>query len=882
MKELYIIDASAYLYRAYFAIQNMTNQEGQSTNALYGFISSFLKLLADKNPEYVIAAFDGPKSWQSRTRLYADYKANRRVQPPDLFHQIDWAREFCKLFGLPLLDIPEVEADDTIASVARLAESEGFKVFICSEDKDLGQIVNSNIKLLYTRQDNRILGPAEVEEKFGVKPQQIIDYLAIVGDSSDNVPGIPGFGPKTAVDLLKKWETLEGVYKHADNLTDKKKATLDASKEQAFLSRELVTLNEHVDIPKEMEFYKLSSTNEEKLKEFYLSKQFLKFTKTLEEKREDPETNTYTLIQTEEQFLSLLGRLNAQKELAFDTETTSEEPMLAEMVGIGFCIEPGSSFYVPLNGEIKRTLIIEELRSLFAKEQILFIGHNVKYDMHVLMNEGIEPPKRSFDTIIASYILSAQQRQHSLDALSLELFGKVKIPITDLIGKGQKQISMKEVPLEKVATYCGEDVDYTYRLKLSFQEALQSRGLEELFHNLEMPLLYLLLKMERRGIFVDKEYLKELSAQVAVELEKESAHIFKEAGEEFNLNSPKQLSEILYEKLKIPAPKKTATGFSTSADVLEELEESYPIVKHILAYRAHEKLRSTYIDSLPDSINPKTGRIHCTFNQSVAATGRLSSQHPNLQNIPVRSELGLKIRKAFRPEDPKNCFLSADYSQIELRLMAHLSEDPELIHAFQKGEDIHRYTASRVFDVLPDLVTSEMRFHAKAVNFGILYGQGKFGLAKQLGITQKAAGDFIERYFKRFKRVKEYIDEVIRKAHKEGKAVTMSGRERLLPEISSKNQQLRAQAERLAVNTPLQGSAADLIKLAMLRVEALFKKEHLEGLMILQIHDELVFELPESLVEQVKPLVKQGMEEVWKLKVPLIVDLSIGKNWAEC
>jgi DNA polymerase-1 len=551
-------------------------------------------------------------------------------------------------------------------------------------------------------------------------------------------------------------------------------------------------------------------------------------------------------------------------------------------VGVGLAVTPGEAWYIPLNGKIPREKVIKALKGLLENPSIGWIGHHLKYDLHVCLNEGISPATIAFDTLLASYLINPQTQRHNLDELALEHFRKTKIPIEELLGKGKKQITMDAVPIEKVAAYCCEDVDYTLRLKQLFEPELLKLGLTSLFEQIEIPLISILNKMERAGIYVDIAELKEMSHDLSRSLHTLEKKIYQLAGEEFNLNSPKQLSAILFDKLKIKPPKKTTTGYSTAADVLESLQNEDPIIKKILEYRSLEKLRSTYVDSLPQEVYAHTHRIHCTFNQSVAATGRLSCQNPNLQNIPVRSEEGKKIRHAFRPQKAHTRFLSADYSQIELRLMAHLSEDPVLIKAFNAGEDIHAYTASLVFEVPLEEVTSEMRYLSKAVNFGILYGQQAFGLSQQLGIEYADAARFIKTYFERYPKVKDYLDFCKEAVRKTGRALTLTGRQRPIPEIHSKNPSLRAQAERLAINTPLQGTAADLIKLAMIEIDALLNKHPEFGVMILQIHDELIFETPEDQVHKLSLHVKKIMEGVMTLKVPLIVDISIGKNWAEC
>jgi DNA polymerase-1 len=571
-----------------------------------------------------------------------------------------------------------------------------------------------------------------------------------------------------------------------------------------------------------------------------------------------------------------------EKEVGIDTETTSATPLLAELVGISFCIEPGEAWYVPCNGALEEKKVVEELRSFFARAQGSFFGHNLKYDWHILENLDIHIKKISFDTILASYLLQPQNRRHNLDDLTLEKLKHVKISIESLIGKGKSEISMQGVPVEQVKDYCCEDIDYTTRLKELFEEELAERKLERLFHDIEIPLLIILGKMEREGIFLDSEKLKEIGKDQWRDLEKIRAKIFTEVGEEFNLNSPKQLSEVLFEKLGMQKPARARTEFATGADVLEELAEENPIVHHILAYRTLEKLRTTYIETLPELINPKTGRIHCTFNQSVAATGRLSCQNPNLQNIPVRDKEGIAIRSCFRPQKRGLSFVGGDYSQIELRLLAHFSEDEELMRAFKTGEDVHAYTASLVFNLPITMITPEMRSQAKTVNFGIIYGQGPFGLAKQLHISYLEASEFIKTYFKRYPRVQEFLESCKEQARKTGVAKTLTGRQRPIPELHNKNPSIRAGAERLAVNTPLQGTAADLIKMAMIAIDQEIAEKKLEGKMILQIHDELIFEVPDDEVAVFEKLVKNKMMHVMKLNVPIEVHIAVGKNWAEC
>lgn len=885
MKSLYVLDASSYLYRNYFAIRQLTNDKGESTNALFGFIRSLLKLIKDFHPEHLVAVFDGPSGIEKRKAMYTLYKAHRAEMPQDLRYQITWAQTFCDLMGIPKLVIPKVEADDTMGSLAVWAANENTKVFLCSGDKDLCQLVNDHIFILNTYKDNLILGAKEVEETFGVLPSQIVDYLAITGDSSDNVPGLSGFGEKTASTLLKEFSSLDKILAHPELVSGKKKQeTLINEGEKVRLSRKLVTLDLQVEIPKEDSYYEIKPPEREKLKEFY---HYMNFTSLVRELESDkPSTGTeekvsYHLVDDEENFQKLLTFLARQKEVCFDTETTAVRPLRANLVGIGFGVAPGEAWYVPTNGQLGLQRVLEGIKPLLENPEIGFYGHNVKYDWHVMANHGIDVKNLSFDTILASYLLNSHSRQHSLDQLSLQYFAKVKIPITDLIGKGKNEIGMEMVPIEKVCIYCCEDVDYTCRLKQLLEKELHARKLGELFSQLEMPLMKVLGKMERKGIFLDRECLQKMASDVTRMISDVESEIYSLAGEVFNLNSPKQLSAILSGKLGLKLPK-TATGLSTSADVLENLVDAHPIVAKVLEYRTVEKLRSTYLETLPGEVHVSTERIHPTFNQSVAATGRLSCQDPNLQNIPVRSEIGSKIREAFRPQNAKWSYLSADYSQIELRLVAHFSEDPNLIQAFLNNEDIHAHTAATILNIPLKEVTKQQRDHAKAVNFGIIYGQQAFGLSRELNISFEEAKTFIEKYFDRYRKVKEFLEHCKQQSRQTGKTVTLIGRERSIPEINSKNPQIRAAAERLAINTPLQGTAADLIKLAMLKIDKDWPKAQTEGYMILQIHDELIFEIPDEDAPRVQSLVKEAMEGVFSLKVPLIVNMNLGKNWKEC
>lgn len=889
MQKIYILDAVNYLFRSYYAIGPMLNDQGQSTSALFGFIRSVQKLIRDFSPSHLICVFDGPDNKKSRRAVYAEYKMHRKGAPEDLFPQFEWAYEYCKLAGIPTISVDGVEADDTMATIALWAEKLGAKVFLCSSDKDLMQLVNEHIFMLHLHKENLLVDAAKVEELFGVRPDQMLDLLSIMGDASDNIPGLPGFGPKTAAALLKEFGTLDYILAHPEKVKgEKKQEILRTQQKEALLSRELATLNTKVEVPIEEEFYRLKEIDKPKLIDFFQSMQFKTLIRELEQEPRPTPVETqvkteckaalhlnkhdYHLVDTEEGLKELFDKLSMEKVIGIDTETTDLDPLLAHLVGIGFAVSPGEAWYVPLNGQVGKKRVVELLKEFFMNEELSFFGHNIKYDSHILENLGIKLKKIAFDTLLASYILDPQKRRHNLDDLTLEKFTHVKIALESLIGKGKHQISMRDVPIEKVKEYCSEDVDYTTRLKNIFEEEIRQRKLGAILYDIELPLLPILAQMERVGIFVDVPMLREVGAGLVKDLQIIKARIFAHAGEEFNLNSPKQLSSILYDKMGLKAG-----TTSTSADVLEILAEEHTIAKEILEYRTLEKLRSTYVEALPQAVNPVTGRIHCNFNQSVAATGRLSSQDPNLQNIPVHSA----IRACFKPKEGYS-FLGADYSQIELRLLAYFSKDPELTRAFLSGRDVHVHTASLIYGVSENGVSSEMRKAAKTVNFGIVYGQTAFGLSKQLGIPQKEAAHFIQTYFQRYPGVQRYLEECKERVRKTGYSTTLIGRQRPIPEINNKNPSIRFAAERLAINTPLQGTAADLIKMAMIEIDRAIREEGLQGQMILQIHDELIFEIPDREIPIFEKLVKDKMENVLKLSVPIEVHMAVGKSWAEC
>ncbi|MBI3211546.1 MAG: DNA polymerase I [Simkania negevensis] len=894
MKKLYLLDAIGYLFRSYYAIQQMTNAKGDSTNALFGFIRSVQKVIKDFHPEHLICVFDGPNNKAVRLKMHEEYKSHRKGMPEDLVLQLEHALHFCEYAGIPFLSETGVEADDLIGAIAKWAEKKGVEVFICSSDKDFCQLISDDVKMINVHKENLLIDKNKVQEIYGVTPEQIVDYLAIMGDASDNIPGIPGFGPKTAVALLEEFESLENLYQSLDKIKNIKWVEkLKAYKEDAFLSQKLAQLIFDIPFPKEESFFELKKADFEKLHHLYQEMNFSSLLKDLGEGFTEKESFSspaaggkhveeevdYQIVDDDEKLEALLKELKGAKELCVDTETSLLSPMQARLVGIGLCKEAGKGWYIPTNGHLGLEKVIQKIQPLIEDEKIHFFGHNIKYDAHILLNHGITLKNISFDTMLASYLLNPQNNRHNLDQVTLEKFGKIKIPIKDLIGSGKNEKSMFDVPIEKVGAYCCEDVDYTTRLKILFSKELEERNLMKIFKEIEIPLLPVLFEMERFGIYVDQDQLKKMSHDLSQKIKKIEEKIYELAGESFNLNSPKQLSHILFEKLKIPSGGKKK---STRADILESLSSKYPIAQEILLYRTLDKLRSTYVNALPQQINPKTHRIHCTFNQSVAATGRLSSQDPNLQNIPIRSPEGKKIREAFKPDQKEWCYLAADYSQIELRLLAHFSQDPKLIAAFKKNEDIHASTAATVFQIPLQEVTPHMRAQAKAVNFGILYGQQAYGLSQGLNIDFKEAAQFIKTYFENYPKVKFFLEACKETAQKTKMAVTMMGRQRPIPEILSPNAMIRSAAERLAVNTPLQGSQADIIKIAMIQIANRLKREQETAHMVLQIHDELLFELPKKNTVKVEKIVKEEMEQVVNLSVPLTVNIAIGNNWGEC
>lgn len=888
-KRLFLIDGSALAYRSYFAfIRNpLINSKGENTSAAFGFASSILKILKEEEPDYIGVVFD-TKAPTFRHEIYKEYKSTRAKMPEEMVLQLPRIMELVKGLNIPILEMEGFEADDLMGTLALRAKKEGLKVILVTGDKDFLQLVDEDIKVLNPRKSGEeieLYDKKMVEEKFGVTPDKVIDLLGLMGDSSDNVPGIPGVGEKTALELIQKFKDLEGVLANADKVKRKNiSKNLKEHADLARLSKKLVTIDTNVPVELDLNSLQRKEFNLPQLKELFKELEFTRFLQEITS-GEKKERTKYQTIDQEEELGKILSRIRSLKEFAIDTETSSRSPIEAELVGISVSLEKGEAFYIPVGHKqgknLDKSLILRELKPLLEDEKIKKTGQNLKFDLEVLKNYGIDLKGIGFDTMLASYLLNPSSRQHNLSSLALEYLDYKMIPISDLIGSGKKQKSFAEVLVKSATRYSCEDADITLRLKEILEPKIKEFCLDRLFYEVELPLIQVLAEMELAGVSIDVEYLKELSSQMDVELSKTVNQIYKLAGKEFNLNSPQQLSKVLFDDLGLTPIRKTAkkTTASTDFGVLEELAKVHPLPQKLLEYRQLFKLKSTYIDALPALVNKRTNRVHTSFNQTVTATGRLSSSEPNLQNIPIKTEIGSQIRKGFIPKNEDYLLLSADYSQIELRILAHFSEDETLMDSFFKGEDIHTRTASEVFGVPLDKVTTEQRRQAKTANFAIIYGVSAYGLSQQTEMTPKEASMFIDIYFKRYPRVQSHLENLIEKARKDGYVTTLLGRRRYIPEIDSPNRQKREFAERVAINTPHQGSAADLIKVVMIEIDRELKDK--KSKMILQVHDELVFEVHKSELEKIKEMVKDKMENTVRLKVPVKVDIKVGKNWLE-
>ncbi|MCX5665605.1 MAG: DNA polymerase I [Candidatus Omnitrophica bacterium] len=885
-KRLFLIDGNSFCYRAFYAIRSLSNSKGQPTNAVYGFNSMLGKIIKDEKPDMLAVAFDlkGPTF---RHKKFDEYKIHRKPMPDDLVSQMSYIKQLVQALNIPLYEMQGYEADDLLATLAKKAEDKDIETFIVTGDKDALQLVDSHIKVYSTHKEGLIYDAHKVKEIYGVGPDKVTDIMALMGDATDNIPGVKGIGEKSAIELIGEFGSLDGLYKNIDKVkSDAKKKILTEGRESAYLSKELATVD--IDVPIEIDFKELEfkEPDQTRLLELYKELEFKSLLKSL-----TPAVklkSEYVLVYTEKAFNELVAGLKRSKEFVFDTETTSEDPVLARLAGLSFSWKEGAAYYVGVSedkSEKKKLdvdLVIGKIKDIFEDEAIKKTGQNVKYDYIVLANYGIYVKGIIFDTMVASYLLNPSKPNHGLDDISFEyLSHKMTTSIQDLIGKGKSAITMDKVDVEMVSDYSCEDSDVTFRLKKILEKDISQKNLDELLYKVEIPLIEVLAKMEMSGVSIDKKYLAGLSKDMDGKLDKLTKKIYELAGEEFNINSPKQLSVILFEKMKLPIIRRTKTGISTDEEVLTKLALSHPLPEKLLEYRELSKLKSTYVDSLPDLINPATNRVHTSYNQTVTATGRLSSSGPNLQNIPIRTEEGKKIRKAFIASDKDHLLLSADYSQIELRILGHLSRDANLLKAFKDGSDIHAYTASLVFGVKEPDVTPEMRGMAKTVNFGILYGMSPYGLSQSLKIDVNKAKEFIDSYFERYPEVKFYLEGLIDEARQNGFVTTLLGRRRYIPEINSTDMRMRQFAERTAINTPIQGSAADIIKVAMISIDERLSKKKLAAKMIMQVHDELVFDVPKDELEEVYRIVKDGMENIIKLNVPVVAHVEVGENWLE-
>lgn len=893
-----MIDGSALAYRSYFAfIRNpLINSKGENISAVFGFTNSIMKILKDENPDYIAVVFD-TKAPTFRHEIFKDYKSTRAKMPSEMVDQLPRIREVSEGMNLPILEVEGFEADDLMGTLAKRAKTKELEVVLVTGDKDFLQLVDEDVKVLNPKrgsEEPELLDKKGVEEKFGVPPEKVVEVLALMGDASDNIPGIPGIGEKTAVELIKQFGDMEKTLAHADKV--KRKNVQKGLKEHpdlARLSKRLATIDTNVPFELDLQKLKRENFNLPKLKELFKE---LEFTKLLQEisSLETKEKLDYKIIKSEKELEELILDLEKVGEFAIDTETTSLNPIDAELVGISISYKEKEAFYIPVGHYVHRppsavrsqenldlSVVIEKFKKILEDEKIRKIGHNLKFDLEILRRYGIELKGIHFDTMIASYLINPSFRQHNLNYLALEHLDHKMIPISDLIGTGKKQKSFAEVPIKDACIYSCEDADFTLRLKEVFAPKLSLLSLEKLFFEVELPLIEVLAEMEMVGVSIDTQHLKKMSQDLSRQLDDLTQQIYDLAGKKFNINSTQQLSKILFEDLKLTPVRRTAkkTAQSTDIGVLETLAKEHPLPKILLDYRQLSKLKSTYIDALPALVNKRTGRIHTSFNQTVTATGRLSSSDPNLQNIPIKTDLGKKIRKAFVPRNSEYLLMSADYSQVELRILAHFSQDKTLMTAFKRDEDIHIRTASEVFGVPIEKVTQEERAVAKTTNFSIIYGVSAYGLSQSTGMTPQEAAMFIDIYFKRYPRVKSYIDEMIELARKQGFVTTLLGRRRYIPEIDSSNRQKREFAERTAINTPIQGSAADLIKVVMIDVAEELKGK--KSKMILQVHDELVFEVSKDELDFVKEMVKDKMENTIQLDVPITVDINVGENWLE-
>lgn len=937
-KKLFLLDAFALVFRAYYALMRSPRitSKGRNTNAQFGFTNTILDLINNQKPTHMAVCFD-THALTERHVDFADYKANRQETPEDILSAVPDIKKIIQGFNIPVVEMDGFEADDVIGTLAKQAEKAGYEVYMVTPDKDYGQLVSEYIKIYkppYQGGIHEILGPKEICEKWDIENiSQVIDMLGMMGDAVDNIPGIPGVGEKTAAKLLKQYGTIEKVLEDADNIKGALGEKIRNGKEKAIMSKKLATIITNVPVAFHEEDFRLKEWHKEALVDIFTQLEFKSLGKRIlgEEinlsieshhkggstgqmdlfgnpvssksntvNSEDNTASTYTvvdknihntkhqyhLVNTEETIKKLITLLSAEKEICFDTETTNIDANLAELVGLSFAVKPGEAYYVPCPSDKNECLLLlQKFEKIFNNDQIVWIGQNLKYDLLLLKWYGMEIEGKLFDTMLAHYAIEPEGKRN-MDLLSAKYLGYEPVHIEELIGKkGKNQGNMKDVDLEKIKEYAGEDADITLQLKNIFVPKLKEVAVEKIVNEVEFPLIEVLVDMEFEGIKVDTDFLNDYSKELEKEAKEFEEKVYKQAGVRFNLASPKQLGEVLFEKLKLdPKAKKTKTGqYATGEEVLAKLANQHDICNDILSFRELTKLKSTYVDALPQLINPKTGRVHTSYAQAVAVTGRLSSNNPNLQNIPIRTDKGKEIRKAFIPRDNHHVLVSADYSQIELRIVAAISGDENMCNAFKTGKDIHTATAAKVFNVSEEEVTKEMRYKAKSVNFGIIYGQGAFGLAENLGISRTEAKEIIDNYKKQFPNIQKYMDDTIAFGKEKGYVETLMGRKRWLKDITSANFTLRAFAERNAINSPIQGTAADMIKLAMIKIQRAFKEHQFKSKMILQVHDELVFDVVKEELDKVKPIILDCMQHALQLPnaVPTDAELGSGMNWLE-
>lgn len=891
---LILVDGSSYLYRAFHALPPLTNSQGEPTGAIYGVINMLRRLFRDYPNNAIAVVFDA-KGKTFRDELFADYKAHRPSMPDDLQKQVEPLHAIIHAMGLPLLIIDNVEADDVIGTLTQQAIEQSIPVIISTGDKDFAQLVNDQVTLVNTM-TSTMLDRNGVIEKFGVAPEQVIDYLTLVGDSVDNIPGVPNVGPKTAVKWLTEYQTLDNLIAHARDIKGKVGDNLRNSFEQINLSKTLVTIKTDVTLPVKVTDLERQNANNDELQYWFQRLEFKSWLNELTSNSTKTANPTqpakefiYDIVLTETEFNQWLNQLEQTELFAFDTETDSLDYISAQIVGVSFAITPGKAAYVPLTHnypgaptQLNREYVLNQLKPLLENPEKKKLGHNLKYDMSVLLNHGITLRGIAYDSMLESYVLDSTAGRHDMDSLAMRCLNHKTITFEEIAGKGIKQLTFNQIGLEEAGPYAAEDADITLQLHNALYSQLQeNEGLLYTYNELEIPLIPVLSRIERRGVLIDAQLLRGQSQSLGMRLIELEQQAYQLAGQLFNLGSPKQLQIILYEQQGLPILEKTPTGQpSTSENVLQELAINFPLPKVILEYRSLSKLKSTYTDKLPEQIHPKTGRVHTSYHQAAVATGRLSSSDPNLQNIPIRTEEGRRIRQAFIAA--KGCkIIAADYSQIELRIMAHLAQDPNLLNAFAEGLDIHKATAAEIFNIPLDAVTHDQRRSAKAINFGLIYGMSAFGLAKQLGIERNAAQAYMERYFTRYPNVKHYMETTRQQAHHQGYVTTLFGRRLPLPEINSKNMARQKASERAAINAPMQGTAADIIKIAMIKIDQVIQAQQLQSHMIMQVHDELVFEATECEIETMMTLIQTQMTDCPNLSVPLMVDIGIGNNWDE-